>query len=125
MRRLPNLAPYVLLVAAACQSTSQLGARNRAATHRGFVSFGFEASSYRDCGRAELLAVDRDDPSLRDAVDMYETCDAVPCSEAGVYVELDARVSPAGQYGHLGMYKHKLEPQKVHFAARSPPDGCE
>ncbi|MBI3202445.1 MAG: hypothetical protein HYZ29_12965 [Myxococcales bacterium] len=115
-----------MLALASCHSSSQIGTRNPVASHRGFIAFSFEAASFRSCGQSALIAVDRADPALSDVIDMFDTCDLVPCHPSGVYVELDGTISPEGNYGHMGMYYRILTARKIHYAARTPPPNtCE
>jgi hypothetical protein len=115
-------AAYLLV--SSCYQASRFGDPNATAAFRGYISCGFEASSFAPCGTSKAYWIDCDDPPWTNAVSILDTCDVRRCSVHGVYVELDAALSPLGSYGHLGNWQHELTPHHVYYVHSVGPNTC-
>ena len=84
---------------------------NVLARYNGHYTYGFEISSFQPCQSSEKWWVADGANQLLE----HFRGSNVPQYLDTVYVELTGRVTPAGNYGHLGAYRRELSVENVVF----------
>jgi hypothetical protein len=113
------------LLASACRVSAKLGEPNPKATFRGYGECRFEGNYFIACGSKVPFSLKCHEPSMERFLDVQASCDVRPCSDAGIYVELEGVLSPEGDYGHFGWAKHALTPTRIHYASTVGPSTCD
>ena len=114
MRVLRNAGLALALVLSACSLTGP----NRH-TYRGRYTTGFETSAFTACGSDESWWVSFIPGFRSAALDSAllavraEAAPRDPDPALSVYVEVTARLSGAGHFGHLGASSHELAVESV------------
>ena len=94
---------------------------------RGLVTTTFEHNGFTPCGgrQAYWFDVSTDVPGfkmLQEALAVSVTTPTTGLKSA--YIEMTARMSGPGQYGHLGGYPYQVSPIAIARVAAQPPPDC-
>jgi hypothetical protein len=121
-RRLTNwmlwlsVAGLLLVVGLGWRLLSSPDTGDQAGTFRGIYFQGFETSGFRPCGGSETWWVNQ--------VPRSDFKQFVQGDGFRVYVEWTGTRSGRGIYGHMGMYRRRLDVEKVILAREALPADC-
>lgn len=111
-----------VLLAALVAGLLAAGCGSRADLHAGRYESGFETSAFYPCGSDEQWWVTADSAAWARLHAPPARIDSAGYLEAVAFVRLRGRVSPPGEYGHVGAYDRELRVSEV-LEVRAPEEG--
>lgn len=120
LARRTAVAIFCCLPLVGCRATSETQEL------RGLMTRSFEHNGFTPCGGRETywFDVSAEVPGFKT---LQETLDAAAITPPGLksaYIEMTARMSGPGQYGHLGGYRFQVSPISIARVAAQPPPDC-
>lgn len=94
---------WLLVLLSACATVPPAEEADRIAGH---YRFGFEVEAFRPCGSSE-------DWWVTTADELRSRAERLSGTSRPVYAVVRARVSPRGEYGHLGQYPRQVSVVEV------------
>jgi len=87
-------------------------------TFEGIYQSGFEVSEFRPCGKPEQWWLSSTQGSFDEIREYFESLESMDGQglldrRPELYLEVEAAVSPPGQYGHLGVFVRRIDVTKV------------
>lgn len=94
----------------------------------GHYTYGFEVSSFLECGSSDPWWVHSYDPDVSDELlecIMTFYPDDWHLDYHDVFLQVQGQVTPEGEFGHLGMYNRQLLVDEILECRPPQPDDCE